>query len=82
MTRMGASIVEPPAAIYFFTHVKEEDAFLLGVFRDMTPVAYIIAPLIGTLVFVFFPFKDLFIILSLLLLCGLYYRPRLKHNHD
>ncbi len=82
LTRTGASLVETTSEIYFFTHIKEEDAYLLGVFRDMTPVAYVIAPLIGTLVFVFFPFKYLFIILSIIVLSGLYYIPKLKHSHE
>lgn len=81
LTRMGASIVETTTEIYFFTHVREEDAFLLGVFRDMVPVSYIIAPLIATLVFIYFPFKDLFLVLGLILLAGFYYIPHLKHNH-
>jgi MFS family permease len=82
ITRMGASIIETTSEIYFFTHIKEEEAYLLSVFRDMTPVAYIIAPLISTLIFVFLPFKFLFIILSIILLSGLYYIPHLKHNHE
>jgi len=80
-TRVGASIVEITSEIYFFTHVREEDAYLLGVFRDMAPVSYIIAPLLGSLVFIFLPFKSLFIILAILVLSGLYYVTHLKHNH-
>ena len=82
MTRMGASIIETTSEIYFFTHIKEEEAYILSVFRDMMPVAYIIAPLISTLIFIFLPFKFLFVILSIILLTGLYYIPRLKHNHE
>ena len=82
MTRVGACIIETTSEIYFFTHVKEEETYLLSVFRDMMPVAYIIAPLISTLIFVFLPFKFLFIILSIILLSGLYYIPHLKHNHE
>ena len=81
-TRVGASIIETTSEIYFFTHIKEEEAYLLGVFRDMTPVAYIVAPLLSTIIFVFLPFKSLFIILSIILLAGFYYIPHLKHNHD
>ena len=81
-TRVGASIIETTSEIYFFTQIKEEEAYLLSVFRDMTPVAYIIAPILGTIIFIFLPFKYLFIILSLILLTGLYYIPRLKQNHD
>ncbi len=82
MTRVGASIIETTSETYFFTHIQEEDAYLLGIFRDMNPVAYIIAPLIATLVFLFLPFNYLFIVLAIILLAGLYYIPRLKHNHN
>lgn len=82
ITRVGATIIETTSEIYFFTHIKEEETYLLSVFRDMVPVAYIIAPLISTLIFVFLPFNYLFIILGLILLSGLYYIPHLKHNHD
>ena len=82
ITRVGASIIETTSETYFFTHVKEEDAYLLGTFRDMNPVAYIIAPLVATGVFLFLPFKYLFIVLSLILAIGFFFIPRLKHNHE
>jgi len=81
LTRTGASIIETTSEIYFFTHIREEDAYLLGVFRDMTPVAYIVAPLVSTLIFIFFPFKYLFIGLAIIMLAGFYYIPKLKHSH-
>ncbi len=82
MTRMGASITETTSEIYFFMHTKEEDTFLLSVFRDMTPVAYIIAPLISTLIFIFLPLKFLFSVLGIITLIGLYYIPKLKINNQ
>jgi MFS family permease len=82
ITRVGATIIETTSEIYFFTHIKEEETYLLSVFRDMVPVAYIIAPLISTLIFIFLPFNYLFLILGLILLSGLYYIPHLKHNHE
>ena len=82
MTRMGASIIETTSEVYFFTHVKEEDTYLLSIFRDMSPVSYIIAPLISTLIFIVLPLKFLFAILGVIILSGLYYIPHLKHNHD
>lgn len=81
-TRTGASLIEATSEIYFFTHIKEEDTHLLGVYRDMTHVAYIIAPLMATLIFFFLPFKYLFLILGILIFSGFYYIPRLKHNHE
>lgn len=82
MTRMGASITETTSEIYFFSHIGEEDTYLLSVFRDMTPVAYIIAPIISTLIFIFLPLQFLFAILGIITLTGLYYIPKLKHNHE
>lgn len=79
MTRMGASITETTSEIYFFTHIKEEDTYLLSIFRDMTPVAYIVAPLISTIIFIFLPLKFLFAILGIIILLGLYYVPKLKN---
>lgn len=81
ITRVGASIIETTSEVYFFSHIGEEEAYLLSIFRDMTPVAYLIAPLISTLLFVFLPFKFLFVALSIILLAGFYYIPKLKHNH-
>jgi len=81
-TRTGAAMIEATSEIYFFTHIKEEDTHLLGVYRDMTHVAYIIAPLLATLIFMFLPFQYLFLILGLLIFSGFYYIPRLKHNHE
>ena len=80
MTRIGACIIETTSEIYFFSHVREEESHLLSVFRDMVPVAYIIAPIISTVIFVFLPFKYLFAVLAVILLSGLYYIPHLKHN--
>jgi len=82
MTRTGASIVETTSEIYLFSHIKEEETYLLSIFRDMMPVAYIIAPLVGILIFIFLPFKFLFAILGIIVLAGLYYIPHLKHNHE
>lgn len=81
LTRTGAAIVETTSEIYFFTHVREEDAYLLSIFRDMTPVAYIVAPLLGSLFILFFPFKYLFATLGIFTLVGLYYVTQLKHHH-
>lgn len=82
MTRTGAAVVEATSEIYFFTHIKEEDAYLLSIFRDMNPVAYIAAPIVSTFIFIFLPLKFLFAILGVISLLGLYYIPHLKHNHD
>lgn len=81
MTRVGAGIIETTGEIYFFSHVNAEDAGLLSIYRDMLPLAYIIAPIIATIVFLILPFKSLFIVLGIIMLVGFYLIPKLKHNH-
>lgn len=81
-TRFGAAIIEVVSEIYFFTHVREEESAILSVFRDMTPLAYIIAPLLGTLFLSFFSFKYLFLALGVLMLASLYYVKLLKHTSE
>ena len=81
LTRTGASLIETTSEIYIFTHITEEDTYLLGIFRDMSPVAYIVAPIFATVVFIYLPFNYLFLVLSVILLAGFYYIPKLKHNN-
>ncbi len=81
LSRVGASFVETASDIYLFTHITEEDAYLLGIYRDMGPLAYIISPIIATIVFIYIPFNYLFLVLSFILLAGFYYIPKLRHNH-
>lgn len=78
MTRVGASMIETASEIYFFDHIDDQDANLLSIYRDMYPVAYIIAPTIATLIFFVLPFEYLFIILGMILSIGFYLIPKLK----
>ncbi len=78
LTRTGASIIETTSEIYLFTHIKEEETYLLGLYRDMSPLSYILAPLIATVIFIYLPFHSLFLILSIILISGFYYIPKLK----
>jgi MFS family permease len=80
-TRTGATIIETSSEIYFFAHVKEEDAHLLSTFRDMVPVSLVIAPVIATSFFLLFPFKYIFAFLAVIMLTGFYYIPHLRHHH-
>lgn len=82
MTRVGASIIETVGEIYFFSEITDEDANLLSIYRDMYPVAYIIAPVVATMVFFVLPFKYLFIILGIIMTIGFFIIPKLKYNRD
>lgn len=82
MTRVGASIIETTSEIYFFENITDKDTHLLSVYRDMYPVAYIIAPLLATVIFFFVPFNNyLFLILGFIMLSGFYYIPKIKNEY-
>jgi len=78
-TRFGSAIIGTTSEIYFFTHIKEEEAYILGIFRDMRPVSFIVAPLVATAVFFFLPFNYIFIVLGIIIWAGFYYIAKLKN---
>lgn len=63
-TRIGASIVEVMTESYFFKHINKNDTGSIGFFRNTYPFAYIIAPIIGTIILEFADIKVLFPILA------------------
>jgi MFS family permease len=81
-TRMGASIVETTADVYFFSHIHTEDASIVGAFRDMTPLAFIVAPLVGTIVLGYTGISSLFSILACSTIISIYFIPHLTHTHE
>lgn len=72
LTRTGATIIETTSETYFFKKTTVLDADLLSFFRDMYPLAYIIAPIIATAILFIFPFKAIFIILGIIMLSGIF----------
>jgi MFS family permease len=72
LTRVGAATIETMSEIYFFKHVSEKDTDMLSIFRDMTPVAFLIAPLVGSVVIATGSYSVLFIGLSILMGIGAY----------
>ena len=71
-TRVGASFVEITSESYFFKHIQSADAHILSVFRNSPPFAYIVAPLIAFVVFAFASVEYLFLVLSVILLYGIW----------
>lgn len=78
MTRVGASLIEIMTESYFFKHVGGGDNTLIGFFRIMRPAAYIAGPLVGTIALVFVDFRFIFLILSAIVLLGLYYTSMIR----
>lgn len=79
-TRTGASIIEVATDSFFFRHITDGDAQVVGLYRTMLPMAYIIGPIAGAGVLVFASMKALFVILGVLCIGMVWYVKRLKTN--
>jgi MFS family permease len=79
-TRIGAAVVEIMCDVYFFKKVNNQDANLISFFRMARPLAYIIGPLLATIILSFsgLGIKYLFLILGILLIFGLKFSLSIK----
>ncbi|MDP3725570.1 MAG: MFS transporter [bacterium] len=71
-TRIGASFVEITSESYFFKHIESADANILSVFRNSAPFAYIVGPIIASLLLIFMDIQFLFLVLAAILLFGIW----------
>ena len=81
-TRIGASIIEVVSEGYFFKSVSDKDAEIISLFRSTTPLAYLVAPLIATLLLGFITYNSLFMILAAVVLAALFALHRLSNISD
>lgn len=72
-TRVGASIIEVACESAFFKSVTEHDTALIGTLRMTLPLAYIIAPLVGTFILSLASIPTLYFILGFVLLTAALY---------
>jgi len=78
-TRIGAASAEAVTESYFFKVVSEENADMISFFRNASPVAYIVGPLLAIPVLFFIPsFKYIFFVLGAILLIAFFISLRLK----
>jgi MFS family permease len=78
-TRVGASIVEVVSESYFFKSVTDADAELISLFRSTSPIAFLIAPLLGTLVISLGGYQMLFPLLAAVVLLAILPLDRLSN---
>ncbi|MCC7160147.1 MFS transporter [Candidatus Nomurabacteria bacterium] len=80
-TRIGAAIVEVMSDVYFFKHIKKENDEFIAVYRNTSPVAYVVAPVVAFGVFYFVPsFNFIFLILGALVSYGIYLASTIRKN--
>ncbi len=81
ITRIGASSIEVMCDTYFFKHIKAKSDQFVGVYRSASPIAYIIGPLLASIIFIFIPsFNFIYIILGTLMLAGVYIASTIKKS--
>lgn len=73
LTRVGASAIESMKETYLFKKVTSGDIGIISLSRLMIPSAYLIGSLGSIIFLLFFPIPYLFLLLSILLLLGLYF---------
>lgn len=80
ITRIGAATIEIMCDTYFFKKVDCLDSNVISFYRMISPMSYIVGPLLATIMFNFFSFdiKYLFLILGLIMFIGLRFSLSIK----
>lgn len=77
ISRIGASMIEVMSESYFFKHVSPQDTALISLFRMLTPVAVVFAPLVSTALIAVVDVRYSFIALSVIFSFGVIFALRL-----
>ncbi|MFA5652405.1 MAG: MFS transporter [Candidatus Paceibacterota bacterium] len=78
MTRVGAAMVEVMNDTYFFKKVSDKSLNVINLYRSVVPLAYIISPIITTILILFMPIGNIFYVLGLFMIFGLRYSLTIK----
>ncbi len=73
LTRIGASALQVASESYFFKQVNESNINVISIFRLTSPAAFLIGPLVGTILLGLpdFAFKNLYLVLAVIVLLAL-----------
>lgn len=78
LTRTGASAVEVMTESYFYKQVGPGDIHIITFMRTIRSMAYMVGPLIGSIVLSFVDYRYLFLVLGIILLTALPYSLTIK----
>lgn len=73
MTRVGASTIEIMAETYLFKKIDGSNLNIISLYRGIRPVAYIIAPIIVSIILFFSDIQFVFIALAIFVLYNLFF---------
>jgi len=78
MTRVGAALVDIMRDTYFFKRVNVKDMQVINLFRNTTSLAYIIGPLLATVILAVWSYRELYVLTGLLVIASMFFALRLK----
>jgi MFS family permease len=77
-TRVGASGIEIMSETYLFKKIDDDDVDILSLYRIVRPVIYTFSPIIASVLLFYVEMSNLFIVLSLVVISGLFVSLTLK----
>ncbi len=77
-TRIGAAMVEVMNDTYFFKNISDKNLNTINLYRTTNSLAYIISPIITTILIFFVPLGNIYYILGLMMIFGLKYSLAIK----
>jgi len=80
ITRIGASMVEIMNETYLFKKINDESVNILGFYRAVRPIAYIISPALASILLIFIDINYLFLVLGIIVLFGVNFSLRIKDS--
>lgn len=80
LTRVGASFGQVAHESFFFKQIKPSESGLVSMYRTMSPLALLIAPISGSIILLFTGHSNLFIFVSILLLASTLLANKLTHT--
>lgn len=72
-TRIGASAMESMIETYFFKHIGGSDTVTLSFYRNLRPIAYLIAPIIASVALFFIDLQYTFLLLAIIVASGVFF---------
>lgn len=72
VTRVGASIIEVMSETHFFKKLDYEDTDTISLWRSVSPVSYIVAPIFATIFLTQIDIKYIFLVLGIIMFAGVF----------
>lgn len=70
-TSIGAAMIEVSSESYFFKHVDGRSVGTISAYRMLYPLAFVAAPVVGTIALMAIPLQELFILFGIIIFAGL-----------